>query len=237
MKPYYQDNSVKIYHGDCREILNTAYLPQLPRINTVCTDPPYSQRTHEGARTGNIKINKKLIDFEPITKEALHSVFYWCGEILKGWLISTIDWRYMSYFNENPPKNLDFIRFGIWDKPNGTPQFTGDRPAMGWEAILIMHTKGKKKWNGGGSRAVWRHNKISGLHPTAKPQSLIITLLNLFSNENETILDPFMGSGTTLRIAKDLGRKAIGIEIEEKYCEIAARRMGQESLFNQEQLK
>jgi len=64
-------------------------------------------------------------------------------------------------------------------------------------------------------------------HPTAKPVELMLRLL---SKTQGTILDPFMGSGTTLRAAKDLGRKAIGIEIEERYCEIAARRMGQEVL-------
>jgi hypothetical protein len=67
-------------------------------------------------------------------------------------------------------------------------------------------------------------------HPCPKPIKVMTWLINRSSRENETILDPFMGSGTTLRAAKDLGRKAIGIEIEEKYCEIAARRMEQEVL-------
>jgi len=72
-------------------------------------------------------------------------------------------------------------------------------------------------------------NKERGLHPTPKPLMLISWCITLADNP-QTILDPFMGSGTTLRAAKDLGRKAIGIELEEKYCEIAAKRMGQEVL-------
>lgn len=73
---------------------------------------------------------------------------------------------------------------------------------------------------------------ITGLpHVTPKPLSLIRYIAEHAGKPNETILDPFMGSGTTLRAAKDLGRKAIGIEIEEKYCEIAARRLQQEVLF------
>jgi site-specific DNA-methyltransferase (adenine-specific) len=63
-----------------------------------------------------------------------------------------------------------------------------------------------------------------------KPLAVVSKMVRLGSQEGETILDPFMGSGTTLRAAKDLGRKAIGIEIEERYCEIAARRFAQEVL-------
>ena len=68
----------------------------------------------------------------------------------------------------------------------------------------------------------------AGCHRTQKPLSLVKQLAAAFTNQGDMILDPFMGSGTTLRAAKDLGRKAIGIEIEEKYCEIAAKRMAQE---------
>lgn len=71
---------------------------------------------------------------------------------------------------------------------------------------------------------------MNGQHPTTKPLGLVSRFVSLFSEAGETILDPFMGSGTTLRAAKDLGRKAIGIEIEERYCEIAARRLEQEVL-------
>lgn len=72
--------------------------------------------------------------------------------------------------------------------------------------------------------------KGSNGHPWPKPLRLMKKLIRHWSNQDGTILDPFMGSGTTLRAAKDLGRKAIGIEIEERYCEIAAKRMAQEVL-------
>ena len=101
---------------------------------------------------------------------------------------------------------------------------------MGWEAIAICHGPGKKRWNGGGRHAFYAHPKgenRSG-HPTGKPLPLYRELVRDFADADGTILDPFMGSGTTLRAAKDLNRKAIGIEIEEKYCEIAANRMAQE---------
>ena len=129
---------------------------------------------------------------------------------------------------------LVYKRTCIWVKPDGMPQYSGDRPGMGYETILAMHTNKKSVWNGGGRTGVFIHNKNDwkkAPHPTTKPLKLMTDLVDLFSNESETILDPFMGSGTTLRAAKDLGRKAIGIEIEEKYCEIAAKRMAQEVLI------
>jgi site-specific DNA-methyltransferase (adenine-specific) len=74
-----------------------------------------------------------------------------------------------------------------------------------------------------------RKGKEKRFHPTQKPLEVITWNIGLADNP-KTILDPCFGSGTTLRAAKDLGRKAIGIEIEEKYCEIAAKRMQQEVL-------
>lgn len=121
------------------------------------------------------------------------------------------------------------------------PQFTGDRPGMGYESIAAAWcVQGKSSWNGRGQHGVFMVNKHDSgtghggqgnVHPAQKPMKLMTRLVDLFSNEGQTILDPFMGSGTTLRAAKDLGRKAIGIEIEERYCEAAALRMRQEVLL------
>ena len=136
----------------------------------------------------------------------------------------------MLPLEQEPPNGLRFVRFGIWDKPNGAPQMSGDRPATGWEAIAFFHRAGgAMTWNGGGRRSVFRCNRETGsfTHKTQKPLRLVKELVSLFSDEGDLLLDPFMGSGTTLRAAKDLGRKAIGIEIEERYCEIAAKRMAQ----------
>ena len=102
-----------------------------------------------------------------------------------------------------------------------------------WEAILVAQQPGAVgTWNGGHStpnviRNIGKIIPRANDHPTLKPVALMAHFIYLHSNEGNVVLDPFMGSGTTLRAAKDLNRHAIGIEIEERYCEIAAKRMAQ----------
>jgi site-specific DNA-methyltransferase (adenine-specific) len=220
MNPYYEEAGITIYHGDCREILPTL------KVDVCITDPPYSEVTHAGARTAN-SLASSEIDFASIGQDRFTSDIIKISEQVKRWTVLTCDWRHAFMLED-----LELlVRLGVWVKPNGAPQFTGDRPATGWEAVAVLHAAGKKRWNGGGSRAVWTFNVEHGQHPTQKPLALVKAWVRDFSDEGETILDPFMGSGTTLVAAKDLGRKAIGIELEEKYCEIAANRLRQ-SVFN-----
>ena len=218
MTPYYMDAAVQLFHGDCREIL-----PQLEPVDHVITDPPYAAETHDGARGG--AGDSKLVTFEPVDAGELRMLY---GALqARRWLIATMDWRHIYVMEQQPPTGWRFVRFGIWVKPNGAPQFTGDRPATGWEGVACLHrdVPGRMRWNGGGRHAVFTHSKINGQHPTAKPEAFIEELVTLFTDEGESILDPFMGSGTTLVAAKKLGRRAIGIEREEQFCEVAARRL------------
>jgi site-specific DNA-methyltransferase (adenine-specific) len=143
-----------------------------------------------------------------------------------------MDWRHIYQMENNPPTSLRFVRFGVWVKPNGAPQFTGDRPATGWEGICIMHKDGgRMKWNGGGHHATYRYNKVAQpRHKTEKPLELAIKLIEQFTNPGDTILDPFMGSGTTLEAAKLTGRKAIGIELEQRWCDVAIERVAQQCM-------
>lgn len=231
MKPYYDRGGITIYHGDCREIL-----PTLGPVDHVITDPPYSEATHNGARSlvsdnrmGGSGDNAGRIAFDAVDAGFVRRVMALAAP--ERWTIASLDWRHVGPLECLPPDGMRFVRFGVWVKPDGAPQFTGDRPATGWEAIAILHKLGgKMRWNGGGNRAVWTHNIAREEHPTAKPLSLLRELILLFTDPGETILDPFGGSGTTLRAAKDLGRKAIGIELEEKWCEVAAERLSQEVL-------
>jgi len=225
MSPYYAREGITIYHGDCRAIIGA-----LAPVDHVMTDPPYSGDTHAGARTGSVQQNGVLVDFPSIDAGTLTRTLELVR--LKRWAILTCDWQHVLPLKERPPVGWRFVRHGAWIKRNGTPQFSGDRPAQGWEAVAILHggVSGRMRWNGGGLPAVWMHNKLASDHPTGKPESLLREWITQFTDPEDLILDPFMGSGTTLVAAKRLGRRAIGIEIEERYCAIAVRRLAQEAL-------
>ncbi len=227
LKPYYQDSAVTIYHGDCREIL-----PTLGKVDLVLTDPPYGENTHKQAKTNNKKgFGIKLVEFQPIGLPELTAIFTACSTLCDRWLIATMEWRHVAAMETTPPEGLRFLRFGVWVKQNGMPQISGDRPAQGWEAIAYMHNaEHRPSWKGGGKSGNFVTRIEQGGHPTTKPQAILLPLVELFTNPGDLILDPFMGGGSTLRAAKDLGRRAIGIELDERYCESAAKRMLQEVL-------
>ena len=124
---------------------------------------------------------------------------------------------------------MRYVRTGAWVKPDPMPQMSGDRPSVGFEPCTIAHARGPMRWNGGGRPAVWTYNTVKGRsrpdHPCPKPLHLMRRLVYEFTDFGETILDPFCGSGTTLVAAKEYGCKAIGIELDEGWCEGAARRL------------
>ncbi len=244
MTPYYSDDSVTLYHGDCLDIL-----PHLDLVDHVVTDPPYSAYVHSKSRQGCRPLSGSLqggsfsspanfsrakdFGFDALNELARALCAGEFARITRRWVLAFSDvesshlWR-----NDLVARGMDYCRTGAWVKINATPQFTGDRPATGFEAITICHPTGRKRWNGGGSHAVWTHTIVlnrSGddprLHTTQKPLGLMVELVNLFTDEGETILDPFAGSGTTGVAAKLNGRKAILIERDEKYCEVAAKRL------------
>ncbi len=242
IQPYYADAAVTLYLGDCLDIL-----PQLEPVDHVITDPPYDEYTHRkqrrGAaggrghqfgfgRGGSAGISmERHIGFVFIDAADMGFVAHQIGRVCRRWALvfcameQQADWK-----KALEHCGLGHVRFGVWSKPGSTPQFTGDRPGTGCEAIEIAHRPGKKRWNGGGGFGLWTHPIVKSqtgdrCHPTQKPLPLIVDLIRDFTDEGETILDPFAGSGTTAVAAKLNGRKAILIEREEKYCAIAAKRL------------
>lgn len=234
MKPYYQDDAVTLFHGDCREIL-----PTLAPVDHVITDSPYSIETH--GKTWRSKLMAEQgyqrvsaahdgLGFDAITDEQIAEFAVWCAENCRRWMLAFSDIEGVDrWIRAIRAAGSEYVRTCIWDKVDGTPQLTGDRPAVGAEAIVCAHRKGRKQWNGGGKRGVYRHATNGGRgpkpHPSTKPESLMIELLNDFTDEGELIVDPFAGSGSTLVAAKRIGRRAIGIETQERHCESAAKRL------------
>lgn len=210
MKPYYQDDSCTIYHGDCREVL------PLVHADLVLTDPPYGlgkrwTKSRMAGRNGSARLWGQGETWDDSTVDsALLELAVSRGR-------SAIVWGGTYYVM--PPSRC----WLVWDK---VQVFTGADAELAW-TNLDMATR------------VFRLSRIDAYvndaeyvksHPTEKPVQLFRWCLSLASGVDALILDPFMGSGTTLRAAKDLGRRAIGIEIEERYCEIAAKRLAQEVL-------
>ena len=227
MTLYYQDEWVTLYHGDCREVLKR--LPD-ESVAAVLTDPPYTERTHSKARTPE---RDGVTSFSAITDADLRAILTEAGRVTSGWIVATLDYRHAVEFDQEPPHGLKVQRLGVWVKTNPTPQLSGDRPAQGWESIAYMHRADRRsKWNGGGAHG----NFVLPIpppegHPTAKPLPVLAQWVRWFTNPGDTILDPFAGSGTTLRAAKDEGRRAVGVELDERYCEVIAKRLGQDTLF------
>jgi len=220
MTPYYSHAGIEIYCGDCREVL-----PGLKDPDHIITDPPYDSKTHAGARYGFGETSSK-ITFSPIDPA-------WVAPLLlasaEKWVIAFCALE--MYGDYKRAAGDRWVRAGFWRRTNGVPQFTGDRPGQPGEGIAIMHAGGKKSWNGHGRHAFWEYPIVcGGKHQTTKPLKLMENLVVDFTQSGESVYDPFMGSGTTLVAAKELGRRAIGIEIEERYCEIAAKRLSQEIL-------
>lgn len=229
MDPYYQDEHVTLFHGDCLEVLSHM---SAETVSAVITDPPYAERTHSNARSNRAGGVKGIGEFKGVSDEFLRDALTECGRVSQGWVIATLDYKHAVDLDNMPPSGLKCQRLGVWVKTNPTPQITGDRPGQGWEAIAYLHkTPGRSTWNGGGCHGNYiLPTAPLGLHPTAKPLPMLRDMVRKFTNPGDIVLDPFAGSGTTLRAAIDEGRRAIGVELEERYCEIIAKRLSQGAL-------
>lgn len=216
---YYQDEWITLYHGDCRDIL-----PDVGPVTHTITDPPYDERTHAGARTARDNGRASPITFPSLAID-LPAHLGQVSALTAQWMVYFCSLEMLGDYARVAGKR--WIRAGVWNRPDGTPQRTGDRPAQGAEGIAIMHGPGRKRWNGRGKRGVWTHNveRRERVHPTQKPVSLMIELLKDFALPGDTILDPFAGSGTTLLAARVLGMHAVGIEIDRAYCDAVVNRI------------
>jgi DNA modification methylase len=207
-KPYYQDESCTIYHGDCREIL-----PHLEPVDLVLTDPPYGigWSGHSGSD----------VAWKPIANDSETSVvrdfFRWLSIEQSAVVFGA------NCFPDLLPHHGRWI---CWDKRTceSADRMLGSAFELAWVNWQSGFDQMFRVLHGG----VVNKNGGKRVHPTEKPITLMSQIIQRMFSSSHSVLDPFMGSGTTLRAAKDLGRKAIGIELEEKYCEVAAKRLRQE---------
>jgi site-specific DNA-methyltransferase (adenine-specific) len=222
-------DGVTLYLGDCIDVLS-----ELNNVDHAITDPPYDAEAHtqqRRAKRGHAMKNESL-DFNAMDKNIRITASQAIARVTKGWALAfcqaeaVSDWR--DAFEAAGAK---YKRSMIWVKPDGMPQYSGDRPGMGYESIVAAWCgPGGSSWNGGGRHGVFIHNKgeqeRSG-HQTQKPQRLMRDLVQLFTQPGDTILDPFLGSGSTGVAAVRYGRNFIGIEREPKYFDMARRRISE----------
>jgi len=228
---------VTLYRGDCREVADA-----LPRAALVLTDPPYEDHMHDAKREKKIfgaqrrirqdgHANPPPVDFAAIDDDLRSFLAEICATHCDGWSLifctpeGVAAWRDML-----EAYAAKYKRACVWVKPDSAPQFNGQGPAMGAEMFTAAwHGKGHSHWNGGGRRNVFTHlcqpRDRDGLHPTEKPVSLMLELVQLFSESGDLVLDPFMGSGTTGVACVKRARKFIGIELDQKYFDRACRRI------------
>ena len=221
MKPYYDHAGITIYHGDCREVLaDDAIWGRVP-VHLVLTDPPYGIDGGKGG--GNQKRGRAR--YEGTTwADTPKYVAEVCIPALEPLI------RHIQRVIVTP--GLRCIR--LYPEPDDigcfyTPAAAGHTP-WGLAAFNPILYYGKDPRAGKGQtptgRTVTEATNVPG-HPCPKPLGAWRWLLTKGSLEGETVLDPFMGSGTTLLAAKQTGRRAIGIEINEAYCELSAERLRQ----------
>ena len=213
MTPYYEDDSVTIYHGDCRTILPTI------QFDVIVTDPPY----------GISDVTDSLRPFQDTSDTPAFDVITGDDSTdLAEWLLNNYGDQPLCIFGANHfPFALPHAgRWLCWDKRvvESADKMLGSPFELAWmsgpDSAGVMY----RIQHGGVVNADGGNVKRD--HPTQKPVTLMKRLIQDHYPEG-LILDPFMGSGTTLRAAKDLGRKAIGIEVEQRYCEVAVERLAQ----------
>jgi site-specific DNA-methyltransferase (adenine-specific)/modification methylase len=212
IKPYYSEGGIEIYHGDCREIL-----PTLARADLLLADPPYGMDVNTAWR--DRKPGRWAKDRPPVVgDDAAFDPRHLLGAAGHHVIFGA------NWFSHHLPPASCWIS---WDKRQGgtlTPGWNASDAELAWTDFDCGVRVFAHLWEG-----YKRASEIGfHVHPTQKPVALMAWIIDRWTEPGWVVLDPYLGSGTTLRAAKNLGRRAIGIEIEERYCEIAAKRLGQE---------
>jgi len=207
-------------------------------IDVCITDPPFEAEAHgQGRRLRYDECGRQIVEdnplpFHPITEAQRVACGLLLGNIVKRWVLVFCQVEASHLWRDSLERGgLDYVRTMVWTKPDAQPQYSGDRPGVGYESIVVAHRPGRKRWNGGGRVGVFSHTRERGPngtgapHPTTKPLPLMRELVELFTEPGEVVLDPFAGSGSTGVACRELGRSFVGWEVDPTYAAIARRRI------------
>jgi len=235
VQPYYEQGGISIYHGDTLDVLESL---GGVTVDAVVMDPPYASGTrHEahknssGAMLRGERWAAKPIENDQMTTPGfiwlMRQVAYAVRPMLVegGSVLSFIDWRqWPNLLGALESTNLRINQMVVWDKAS-----YGLGNGFRAQHELILHaSKGTPNITSRAVGNVLAYKRADNEdHPSPKPIGLMQNLIEVVTAPGQLVLDPFMGAGATIRAAANLGRKAIGIELEERYCEIAARRLQQ----------
>jgi site-specific DNA-methyltransferase (adenine-specific) len=251
VKPYYSQDGIEIYHGDCRDVL-PALEPESVRL--LWTDPPYGHNNQDGdlqsARVRDAVAGARVRptiaianDSPEEMRDVVSAMLDLSAPLLSrdccccccccaggggpsvtfAWLADRMD-----------RNGFEFFHAVVWDK-SSRGHGLGWRFRRDYEFVMVAHRSGGKlSWTDQDAAVpnIWSFTPPGNVfHPTEKPVALIGQFIDLTTSPGDLVLDPFVGSGSTLVAAKQLGRRGIGIEQHERYCEIAANRLNQGVLF------
>ena len=228
----------KLYQGDCLEVMDKLIEEDII-FDSIITDPPYNISRENHFKT----MGRAGIDFGEWDKDFdLTDWIKYCEPVLKkgGNIVIFNSWKNMSYIVDELEKNnfevKDLIR---WEKTNPMPRNRDRRFITDYEVAVWAVKKGGK-WTFNRLSETYerpeivcgvtsKKEKIDGGHPTQKPVEVMEWLIKRLSNENDIILDPFMGSGSTGVACKNTNRRFIGIELNKDYYNIAMKRLGDDN--------
>lgn len=237
MEPYYSDESVTLYHGDCIEVVSSLTEP----VAAVVTDPPYASgaRTEATKGSSGAMVRGARWASKPIENDQMTTTgFVWliretCYAVRPlliegGSLLAFIDWRqWPNLVGAIESTNMRVNGMVVWDKLS-----YGLGNGFRAQHELVCHaSKGTPRITSRATGNVLAAKRVpNDDHPSPKPVELMERLLAVVTDAGETVLDPFAGGGATLLAARNTGRKAIGVEYEERYCEVIAKRLAQDVL-------
>lgn len=230
-EPYYADEAVTLYHGDCRDIA-----PHIaPRsVDALITDPPYGMAfvsgwtaakatvKSDGVRQGVRVVRGALNELEPTFSDDMHALVF-------------CHWESWPDFYDNLCHLFPIRNALVWSKGGGGMGDLRHEYAKDYEILLFGAKSRGRELRGKRAGAVLTgHKRVPAQRrhvPFEKPVGLLADLVERHTPDGGLVLDPFAGSGSTLEAAKTVGRRAIGIELSEQLCEIAAKRLTQDTLF------